>query len=483
MCERCGVCFTEPSQLATHRQRCGSLDRIPMPYDPPVENHYPYRNTNFYPRIHKNLNGVDCAKMDDEVVPDKLYQDHSNGDLHKKRKRKDDDENDEHRSPFRSNQKCILNLDKRMSNFLHDKRNTRSDIDNDTVMKERRFDIDSQDEKVKSLGNPEDNSEELLSKPFQNGEDPAVIWAMQAAEKGLFGGGDCLGVGSAASNSSTKSPCGNRLTSSGTMSDEVSMFHNMLFQLQQQQVMQIQMIQQMRRQLIANGINPNLLPADIDLKLMSSESLASVGAAMSGLQNHRLSLETSRDVLKFGLQNHRRSLDSPQHFVKSTPPPAMLLSTPERDASRYSSPLQAEVLDKREDDTPSPGSESSDKQHNLHLGDRNTAPFDSGYSKEQPSLTSLYRNPLEILQERTAASLTSHQLPLGLRSSSSSTVIKSSSSSLLNSNALFASSPSLSALQKETDALMPSPLLPPLSVPMSAEDYKGYIQRGTSEYF
>lgn len=243
----------------------------------------------------------------------------------------------------------------------------------------------------------------------------------------------------------------------------------------------------MRRQLIANGINPNMLPADMDLKLMSSESLASVGAAMSGLQNHRLSLDSSRAALK--------------------PPPSSPLenaispTTAQKEVSRCSSPLQTEVPDKRDDDTSSHVSESPDS-HLQHLQDEgaklkeenttsvmdhseryiSTPPFDSSYSKEHMSLATLNRNPLEILQERTAASMSTFPPPLGFRSSSS-TINKSSSSSLLSSSALFASSPSLSALQKETDALKPSPLLPPLSMPMTAEDYKGYIQRGTSKYF
>ncbi|XP_012937312.1 sal-like protein 1, partial [Aplysia californica] len=111
-------------------------------------------------------------------------------------------------------------------------------------------------------------------------------------------------------------------------------------------------------------------------------------------------------------------------------------------------------------------------------------------SSVSPSSMGLTRNPLEILQEKTAASLSSLPLPLGLKtlpsasdskvSSASGSIFSSSnSSSSLSSSALFASSPSLSALQKETDALKPSPILPPITLPMTPEDYKGYIQRGT----
>ncbi|CAG5118217.1 unnamed protein product, partial [Candidula unifasciata] len=238
------------------------------------------------------------------------------------------------------------------------------------------------------------------------------------------------------------------------------------------------MIQQMRRQLIASGVNPGLLPADIDLNMMSSEGLASVGAAMSGLQNATVSAaltrEGSRTASRSPSHGDRSRDSSPAHSESSHKggeclSPLVSTKSIDKDIERL-----REVCRPREEKTLS----------TIDYAEKYLSPSrplsDSPYCKDHVLSAPLTRNPLEILQEKTAASLSSLPLPLVFRSSSSMDIKPpSSSSSLLNSSALFASSPSLSALQKETDALKPSPILPPLNIPMTAEDYKGYIQRGT----
>ncbi|XP_012937310.1 dentin sialophosphoprotein, partial [Aplysia californica] len=120
--------------------------------------------------------------------------------------------------------------------------------------------------------------------------DRALAWALGAAGQGLFSAGhNSVTLEPLAATSAAVAQSVDGVRPGGrpgeAVPEEVNVFRNMLFQLQQQQMMQIQMIQQMRRQLISSGVNPNLLPADIDLNLMTSEGLASVSAAMSGLQN------------------------------------------------------------------------------------------------------------------------------------------------------------------------------------------------------
>lgn len=245
---------------------------------------------------------------------------------------------------------------------------------------------------------------------------------------------------------------------------------------------QIQMIQQMRRQLIASGVNPGLLPADIDLNMMSSEGLASVGAAMSGLQNATVTAALTRE-------GANASSRSPSHGDRSRDSSPTHSESSHKGGDRLSSPLSTKSSDKdveRLREVCKPKEEKTLPV--INFADKYLSPSnplsDTLYCKDHALSSPLTRNPLEILQEKTAASLSSLPLPLGFRSSSSMDIKPpSSSSSLLNSSALFASSPSLSALQKETDALKPSPILPPLSIPMTAEDYKGYIQRGTSKCF
>ncbi|XP_059173637.1 homeotic protein spalt-major-like [Physella acuta] len=494
-CEKCGVCFSDIGQYLTHKKLCGTRSRILMPYDPPangyLQNGYDFSRSSLDGSLEKDYS--DCDDRDDKDDFDSADEDvrarNDSTDFDaaddvpmRGRKRSRDSEDLKHeddlryRPQFRSDEQFLLGLRNKMINSFSNFR------DKPVEEKEKFLSIKSKDDQElrddspfrpkrrKSLdAAPERSSSGNSSK----NEDPAIAWALKAAERGMFGGNSNVTLEPLAATSAAVAQCSDTLTPRD-VPDEVNMFRTMLFQLQQQQMMQIQMIQQMRRQLIASGVNPSMLPADMDLSMMSSEGLASVGAAMSGLQNAAAAV--ARDAATSSSRYHGASPTHGGRSRESSPS----TEPSQRPGEAPGSPSSGKTNEK-DFEKPREGEKNKDEKQNVFdMAGKYLSPnapsLDALYAKDHGLSSPLTRNPLEILQEKTAASLSSLPLPPSLRSSEMKT---SSSSNLLNSNALFASSPSLSALQKETDALKPSPILPPLSIPMTAEDYKGYIQRGT----
>ncbi|GFN80298.1 hypothetical protein PoB_000680400 [Plakobranchus ocellatus] len=606
-CENCGVRFSDTSALADHRMLCGGRAKILMPYDPPANGflHNGFPNlAHTRPVVGDRTSGKDFS--DDDGVDDKEDFD-SLGEESRVRRRNDFDNGDDDddrpeedyhsggfkrklsesspdvrvKSQMRSDENFILGLRNRMVNSLNSFKDRRlEDLsteqgrhhegDDDDDNDDEKDNVESQMAEKRRRFTTEEAEEDEEPSRRRGPNDPAVIWALKAAQRGMFGDLNNVSLEPLAATRaavSQQSMLDSPSTGRGGglpghqkiphdregLPEEVNMFRSMLFQLQQQQFMQIQMIQEMRRQLISSGVDPKQLPADMDLNMMTSEGLASVGAAMSGLQAARNGGSVTAPGAAVGAgslgqmpkgfnfpdlitssrahlaDNNRRpsrepspSADARADQSKDGDDGAQAqckqASDSDQDKERSANRPNAESDDVRNDEIrngppkistslPSAFPTPADlTQKYLNLAGSNLSPFSgllaspslqSSSSSSSSSVPPPGRNPLEILQEKTAASLSALPLPAslgGLRPPHSSATTSASpafpgsepkpytsSSSMLNSSALFASSPSLSALQKETDALKPSPILPPISLPMTPEAYKGYIQRGTRE--
>ncbi|KAH9515706.1 Sal-like protein 1, partial [Bulinus truncatus] len=497
-CDKCGVCFTDIAQYLTHKKLCATRSRILMPYDPPSVNGY--IQNGYGPR---GVRGKDYSDGEDdrddydsagdqEDRPrghDPAFGQPDSGELTRGRKRSREEEEEEdfkndenvrYRPQIRPDENFLYGLKNKMIQSFRDKSAEEKDRSG-TRLKMPEDDSREEDEAqlLRKGRKGNDTSSERSGPGGSDKEDPAIAWAVKAAERGIFGGNSNVTLEPLPATSAAVAQCGDR-------DEEVNMFRTMLFQLQQQQMMQIQMIQQMRRQLIASGVNPSMLPADIELSMMTSERLASVGAAMSGLQNANVAAAAvARDSMSTPSARYRSGSRSPTHRGHSRDPSPSASENSQRDPPSSSSPtttLPGRGSEKDPERPREPARAAEERHNGFDITGKYLSPnapsMDSSYLRHPGSSSPISRNPLEILQEKTAASLSSLPLSLGVARSSEGKS-SSSSSSLLNSSALFASSPSLSALQKETDALKPSPILPPLSIPMTAEDYKGYIQRGT----
>ncbi|KAK3760961.1 hypothetical protein RRG08_022368 [Elysia crispata] len=576
-CDNCGVRFSDQATLEDHRTFCGTRAKIFMPYDPPANGY-----------IHNGFPGLARSQASSgDISPGRDLSDEKEEDLDSeadeahsrtrdelderpdtpgfKRKLGECSPDDKLRSQIRSDESFILGLRNRMVNSFNSFRDRRLGAElgdqGDLEGEHSLTPVSKEDLKRRRFSGDASGSEATKA---SSSEDSAVTWALKLAGRGLFGDVNNVSLEPLAATRAAVSQQGMLDSRAGDarderadrprqgLPDEVNVFRSMLFQFQQQQFMQIQMIQQMRRQLIASGLDPKHLPADMDLSMMSSEGLASVGAAMSGLQNAAAAAAAKAarsgtsgpvDLAPKGF-NFPDLISSTREAVGqgdgrlsgSCSPVTQDRREAGKDNSSPQSPSSADDESKRQSRTGNDAVENDSKYREkgdefapvsapsslssssssfpvhselsrkyLHLSDNDLSPF-SGFlasASSKPSSSSSLpppgRNPLEILQEKTAASLSALPLPgslSGLRpplsspstaSTSAGTVFPGSepkplsgSSSLLSSSALFASSPSLSALQKETDALKPSPILPPISLPMTPEAYKGYIQRGTT---
>ncbi|GFR63694.1 hypothetical protein ElyMa_001901700 [Elysia marginata] len=595
-CDTCDVRFSDPATLESHKTLCGGRGKIFMPYDPPANGylHNGFSGVSRRSRVSEGDHGSPGREPSEEREEDldselddaqpggtrELENGHVDeerpvtpGNPSFKRKLLEASLEQKVRGQTRSDENFILGLRNRMLNSLHSFRDTRVEGEcageqepEDSVHGDADSDVEPSMQDGKRRRFSEDVSGEDTSKT-SGSEDPAVTWALKMAGRGVFGDVNNVSLEPLAATRAAVSQQGMHGTRAGGdhpregLPEEVSVFRSMLFQLQQQQLMQVQMIQQMRRQLVASGVDPKQLPADLDLSMMSSEGLASVGAAMSGLQNATaaaaaraarsgtsgpdgdtafkalncpdlISSTRTSAVERGGARRSRNCSPHTDEGRGAAEQPGSL--SPGEDARNRDSRVgdedrnsESRSRDKIEDLTrvtaslpptssspslplSSPPSSSSFPMHGdlshkyLNLPGSDLSPFSgllaSAGSQQLPSssLAPPGRNPLEILQEKTAASLSALPLPASLSalrppppstsltSTSGSSVFPgsepkslASSSSMLSSSALFASSPSLSALQKETDALKPSPILPPISLPMTPEAYKGYIQRGT----
>lgn len=234
-----------------------------MPYDPPVngylQNGYDFSRSNYELNMGKDFSDGeyrddkdDFESMDEEERMRNDNGEDEDGDEGRgKRKRRhtneDEVENDEegqYLSQARSDENFTYGLKSAMTKSLQGIRDGRCEGDfsaagkNDTCNDDDRGD-EGKDSRRKSRKSNDLDSERPRSSSSNKLEDPAIAWAMKAAERGLFTGNTNVTLGPLAATSAAVAQCGDRLGPREPVPEEVNMFRTMLFQLQQQQMMQV----------------------------------------------------------------------------------------------------------------------------------------------------------------------------------------------------------------------------------------------------